>query len=284
MARIGNSMSHLVLALSQTLQSPGVDPSVQALSEASLRAFAYMSRELGRVWLAQSPLSEPSRKVLHSLPIVPGQLFRPAVQQALERSFRVTQIRQQFAVSWLTKGNSEVLMILWACIMAQAYVVLMSAEHSSIRQFYHIGLLTDDRCCSPTINLKLNVLSFNSHCCIVEALHGMVQDPRGGTNLLPSTGNPQILAVPFRRGPGSSHHLGLCRGNICQTQQGGRRHCGLPHTVGSHTLVTRFLKGTQRLRPPQRSQTPSWDLPLVLEVLCQHPFETLENIEDKWVY
>ncbi|XP_041953186.1 uncharacterized protein LOC121713015 isoform X2 [Alosa sapidissima] len=54
-------------------------------------------------------------------------------------------------------------------------------------------------------------------------------------------------------------------------------------TVGSHTLVTRFLRGTQRLRRPQRSQTPSWDLPLVLEALCRHPFEPLESTEDKWV-
>ncbi|KAK0150741.1 hypothetical protein N1851_008148 [Merluccius polli] len=54
-------------------------------------------------------------------------------------------------------------------------------------------------------------------------------------------------------------------------------------TVDSHTLVTRFLKGTQQLSPPQWSQTPSWDLSLVLEVLCQHPFEPLENIEDTWV-
>ena len=49
------------------------------------------------------------------------------------------------------------------------------------------------------------------------------------------------------------------------------------------SLVSCFLKGTQRLRPPQRSQTPSWDLPLVLEALCQQPFEPLENREDKWV-
>ena len=49
MARIGNSMSHLVLALSHCLQSPVVEQSAQALSEASLQAFAYMSRELGRV-------------------------------------------------------------------------------------------------------------------------------------------------------------------------------------------------------------------------------------------
>ncbi len=85
-ARIGNSMSHLILALSQTLPSSGADQSVQSLSEASLQAFAYMTRELGRlmslltlvrrqIWLAQSPLSEPCRKALCSLPVVPGQLL-----------------------------------------------------------------------------------------------------------------------------------------------------------------------------------------------------------------
>ena len=67
-----------------------------------------MSRELGRlklsltltqrqIWLAQSPLSEPCRKALHSLTVVPGQLFGPAAQQTLERSLQVTHIRQQFS-------------------------------------------------------------------------------------------------------------------------------------------------------------------------------------------
>lgn len=107
-ARIGNSLSHLILAQSQALQSSGVDPSLQSLSEASLQAFAFMSRELGRlmasltlarrqIWLAQSPLSEPCRRALRSLPVVPGQLFGAAAQQALERTLQVTQARQQFA-------------------------------------------------------------------------------------------------------------------------------------------------------------------------------------------
>ena len=48
-ARLGYSMSHLVLALSQTLQTSEADPSAQSLSDNSLQAFAYMTRELGRL-------------------------------------------------------------------------------------------------------------------------------------------------------------------------------------------------------------------------------------------
>lgn len=65
MGRIGNSLSDLVLALSQTLQTTGVDAQVQGMSDASLQVFAYMTRDLGRllptltvarcqVWLAQA--------------------------------------------------------------------------------------------------------------------------------------------------------------------------------------------------------------------------------------
>ena len=107
-ACIGNSLSHLTLAMSKTLQSSGAEQEVQDLSEASLQAFAYMSRELGRlmssltlarrqVWLAQSPLSEASRRALRTLPVVRGQLFGVAAQQALERTLQVIQARQQFA-------------------------------------------------------------------------------------------------------------------------------------------------------------------------------------------
>lgn len=49
MARIGNSLSHLVLALSQTLQSTEADAQTQGLSEASLQALAFMSKDLGRL-------------------------------------------------------------------------------------------------------------------------------------------------------------------------------------------------------------------------------------------
>ncbi|KAE8291462.1 hypothetical protein D5F01_LYC11070 [Larimichthys crocea] len=97
MGHIGISFSHLVLALSQTLQTTGADAQTQGLSDASFQVFAFMTRELGRlmsiltlarcqVWLAQSPLSEACRKTLRTLPVVPGQMFGPAAQQALECS------------------------------------------------------------------------------------------------------------------------------------------------------------------------------------------------------
>lgn len=106
--RISNSMSHLILAMSQTLQGSDMDQSVRDLSDTSLQAFAFMTRELGRlmssltlarrqIWLAQSPLLEPYRKALRSLPVVPGELFGLAAQQVLERSLQVTQARLRFS-------------------------------------------------------------------------------------------------------------------------------------------------------------------------------------------
>lgn len=106
--RLGNSLSHLALALSQSLKEAGVDDATQTLSDASLQTFAYMARELGRlmstlvitrrqVWLAQSPLSESCRSALRSLPVVPGQVFGPAAQQTLERAVEAARSRQQFA-------------------------------------------------------------------------------------------------------------------------------------------------------------------------------------------
>lgn len=54
-------------------------------------------------------------------------------------------------------------------------------------------------------------------------------------------------------------------------------------SVGSHSLVCRFLKGALRLRPPRLARVPSWDLPLVLEGLCSQPFEPVESAALKWV-
>lgn len=50
---------------------------------------------------------------------------------------------------------------------------------------------------------------------------------------------------------------------------------------GAHPLATRFLKGVRRLRPATRSTFPSWDLSLVLNALCQAPFEPLQNADIK---
>lgn len=107
-ARIGNSMSHMLLALSQSVQSSEVEPPIRDLTDSLLQAFAYVAREQGRVmshltsarrqvWLAQSPLSEQCRKSLRSLPVVPGHLFGPAAQEALQRGLQVSQARRQYA-------------------------------------------------------------------------------------------------------------------------------------------------------------------------------------------
>lgn len=108
MGRIGNSLSHLMLGLAASLDGGAVDPTTQCLMDASLQAFALMSRELGRllstlvqarrqVWLAQSPLSEPSRRMLRSVPVVPGELFGPAALEALERTAQANRTRRQLA-------------------------------------------------------------------------------------------------------------------------------------------------------------------------------------------
>ncbi len=54
-------------------------------------------------------------------------------------------------------------------------------------------------------------------------------------------------------------------------------------TVGSHRLVSSFLKGAWRLRPPRVLRVPPWDLRLVLDALCLPPFEPLAQAELRWV-
>lgn len=108
MGRIGNSLSHLMLALSASLQEATLDASVHSFSDASLQAFALMSRELGRlmstlvqarrqVWLAQSPLTEACRRTLRSIPVEPGEIFGSAAVEALERTVQARQTRQQLS-------------------------------------------------------------------------------------------------------------------------------------------------------------------------------------------
>ena len=53
-------------------------------------------------------------------------------------------------------------------------------------------------------------------------------------------------------------------------------------TVGSHTLVTRFLRGVRRRNPLQAVRHPSWDLTLVLEALRRPPYEPMQQSELKW--
>lgn len=87
-------MSHLMLSLTQALQATEGTSASQDFCDSSLQAFAYMTRELGRlmsyltlarrqIWLAQSPLAEPGRRALRSLPVVPGELFGQAASCAV---------------------------------------------------------------------------------------------------------------------------------------------------------------------------------------------------------
>ncbi|KAL0199702.1 hypothetical protein M9458_002889, partial [Cirrhinus mrigala] len=54
-------------------------------------------------------------------------------------------------------------------------------------------------------------------------------------------------------------------------------------SVGKNPLVTRFLRGALRLRPPVRPRIPTWDLSVVLEALCRPPFEPIEGIADRFL-
>ncbi len=49
-------------------------------------------------------------------------------------------------------------------------------------------------------------------------------------------------------------------------------------SLGRNPLVTRFLQGNRRLRPPVRPRMPTWDLAVVLEALSKAPFEPLEEV------
>ncbi|CAL8236507.1 unnamed protein product, partial [Boreogadus saida] len=102
------SDARTLAAMQNVAQQAQVEPSLQSLSDASLQAFALMSRELGRamstlvqtrhqVWLVQSPLTETCRRVLRAVPVEPGELFGSAALEALEGAARARQTRQQLS-------------------------------------------------------------------------------------------------------------------------------------------------------------------------------------------
>ncbi|MEQ2209931.1 hypothetical protein XENOCAPTIV_006108 [Xenoophorus captivus] len=93
MARISNYFS--VLLLAQILQPGMAGAAFGDTNDAALQGFGLMFTELGhllatlvvtrrQVWLAQSPISYDCRQSLRSLPLVPGQLFGPKAERALE--------------------------------------------------------------------------------------------------------------------------------------------------------------------------------------------------------
>lgn len=106
--RLGNSLAHLLFALSASLQGDGGSADTVGFSDAALQAFALMTRELGRVmsflvqarrqvWLAQSALTETCRRTLRRVPVEPGGLFGSAALEALERTIQARETRQQLS-------------------------------------------------------------------------------------------------------------------------------------------------------------------------------------------
>ncbi|KAK0143362.1 hypothetical protein N1851_018509 [Merluccius polli] len=275
MGRIGNSMSHLILALSQTLQASDVDPSVRDLSDASLQAFGFMARELGRlmssltlarrqIWLAQSPLLEPYRRALRTLHVVPGELFGPAAQQALERSLQVTQAREQF--SSLRQGQPGRLRPPAAAAVPLAVPRPFSQPPVRRSERFHRQAPAQAPPAAqreqPARRRPYRWKLFAEWCtvegqvpasCPLPVVLAFLQS-RLDAGLAASTIKVYVAAI-------SAQH---------------NRVDGV--TVGSHTLVTRFLKGAQRLRPPLRNPVPRWDLPLVLGALSRPPFEPLQDL------
>jgi hypothetical protein len=54
-------------------------------------------------------------------------------------------------------------------------------------------------------------------------------------------------------------------------------------SIGRDPLITRFLRGTLRLRPALHSRAPAWDLAVVLEGLALAPFELIEEVSEKCI-
>lgn len=49
-------------------------------------------------------------------------------------------------------------------------------------------------------------------------------------------------------------------------------------SLGTQSLVRKFLKGAFIEHPPIKDRFPTWDLPTVLEAMMKHPFEPIESI------
>ncbi|CAM4558277.1 unnamed protein product [Leuciscus chuanchicus] len=54
-------------------------------------------------------------------------------------------------------------------------------------------------------------------------------------------------------------------------------------SVGKDPLVSRFLRGTWRLRPAVHSRVPPWDLSVALQGLSLAPFEPIEEVPEKFL-
>ncbi|KAK0147606.1 hypothetical protein N1851_012909 [Merluccius polli] len=205
MGRIGNSLSHLLLGLSTSLQQAQVEPSLQSLSDASLQAFALMARELGR-----------------TIPPPP-----PALGVA-------------------TAGPDPLLSF---CTASVRNTILNARAPSTRAQYENRWKLFSDWCNGKAADPVRCPVAI-----VLEFLQSLLDSGRSHSTLM-----VYVAAI-------SSRHEGV---------DGA--------TVGCHRLVSLFLRGALRLRPPRTLRAPAWDLPLVLEAMSLPPFEPLTQVGLKWL-
>ncbi len=105
LGRTVNTLAHLLLAINASLSSP--DTTDTELVNVALRSVGSIAGHCGKVigsldqvsrcqvWIEQSPLSESCRAALLQLPLVPSQIFGPAVQEALDRRLVASEARCQ---------------------------------------------------------------------------------------------------------------------------------------------------------------------------------------------
>lgn len=94
----------MLVALHSSLREASSDPLVTELTELTLQAMGVIASHFGTTlgtlvqaqrqdWLAQSSLPEVCRNNLRRLPLVPGRIFGPAAQEALDRHVSVSETR-----------------------------------------------------------------------------------------------------------------------------------------------------------------------------------------------
>ncbi|KAK0139592.1 hypothetical protein N1851_023527 [Merluccius polli] len=238
MGRIGNSLSHLLLGLSTSLQQAQVEPSLQSLSDASLQAFALMARELGR-----------TMKVLRAVPVEPGELFGAAALEALERAARARQTRQELSglhrsMSAPSRPRGPV-----ATPQRRSQPDYPGGLRRSQRPYENRWKLFSDWCNGKAADPVRCPVAI-----VLEFLQSLLDSGRSHSTL-----RVYVAAI-------SSRHEGV---------DGA--------TVGCRRLVSLFLRGALRLRPPRTLRAPAWDLPLVLEAMSLPPFEPLTQVGLKWL-
>ncbi len=127
---------------------------------------------------------------------------------------------------------------------------ILHSRAPSTRKLYALKWKVFTSCCSDHQRDPAN--------CPVGTVLEFLQD-RFTAGLTPSTLKVYVAAI-------SSYHISL----------GGM-------SMEKDPLVSRFLRGTLRLRPAARTRVPTWDLAIVLQGLSLAPFEPLEEVPAKFL-